>query len=427
MPMTLKLISYDGLYERLQSDKILINHIDVFNKENKEMLDSIMMKNYSEDNISVVPSCQCGDLKGTYYVNDTCSICNTRVANSVDDCLSFLLWVQKPQEVERFISPMLLKILSLRYTITKPSVNLIEYIMLPLYKIDRKQQKTNLHQLEKLNHLLSQAGIKRGYNSFVENFFKIVEILETEFLGKKPSDEFLAFIRDNLGGTFSNYLPFPNKVLFSSETNELGRFIDKTLISPINVIRRLTGIDLHTRPSAVKQAKVAKSLIELADFYETYLEKPVFKKYGLVRQQLTSCRSHFTARAVIVSIPGIHAHDELHIPWAVAGSLLRPFVLNRLYKRGYTWRQAVNFLVYHLRIYHPVLEEVFNEILADSPGGIAALFSRNPVLHRGSIQAIRITKIKTDPNDTTFAMSDRIGPSFNSDHDGKLVAVSKPF
>lgn len=422
MPTKLRLQNFDQIYHRLTSDKILINHIDIFNTETKEMLDAVITKNYSEDNLSIIPSCQCGELKGEYYVGDVCHVCNTRVVNGVDDSISFLLWVQKPESVEKFISPIVMQILVERYKISRPNVSLIQYFLTPGFKVDKKYQKTNLDQLERFDFILKQQGIPRGYNSLVVNFFQVLNILEYEFYKKKKINEpdFIEFMMLNKDAIFSDFLPFPNKIIFATESNELGRFIDKFLLSPINVIRRLTGIDRHTKPTAAKQLKVAKSLIELGKFYEEYMKKPIFKKVGLVRQQIDSARSHFTARAVIVSIATPHEHDELYIPWSVACSLLRPFVLRQLYNRGYSYKNAINFLIYQNKIYHPVLDEIFTQILKESDGGIRALFNRNPSLHRGSIQTVRITKIKTDTGDTTFSMSGRIAPAFNADHDGKF-------
>lgn len=423
--------NFDQIYHRLLTDKILINRIDIFNQENKEILDTIIMKNYSEDNLSIIPACQCGELKGAYYLDDTCHKCNTRVVNGLDDAISFLVWVERPKEVEYFLSPVVMMNLLDRYKITRPSVRLIEYIIMPTYKIDKKQQKTNLATLERLDFLLKQNGITRGYNSFIQNFFKIIEILETDFVKKKVADEgdFLQLMKDNRNEIFSNFLPFPNKVLFASETNELGRFVDKSVLSPINTIRRLTGIDLHTRPSYIKQAKVGRSLIDMATFYMNYIESVIFGKPGLIRQQTTATRMHFSGRAVIVSIPGVHDHDEVHIPWSIGCTLLRPFILRALYNRGYSHRSAINFLTYHNRIYHPLLDEIFQEFIRDSVDeegrlGIKAYFNRNPSLHRGSIQTVRIPRVKTDPEDHTFSMSDRIGPSFNSDHDGDEMNLS---
>lgn len=426
MPTVLRLKNFDELYYSLKSDKILINNYDIFNNETKELLDQLIIKNYSEDNLSIIPSCQCGELKGAYYVTNVCPECNTTVTSSVDDNVSFLLWLKQPQEVERFISPIVLSILLNRYKITKPNVPLIKYIMLPNYVIDKKQQKKNLHLLEKLDFLLQANNIKRGYNSFIQNFFKIIEILDSEFVKEKPNEklafyEFLMSYKDKI---FSQYFPFPNKIMFAMDTNELGKFIDKSFLNPINVIRRVTGIDLYTKPSHVKQAKVAKSLIDLSEFYVAYMKSTFFSKPGLIRQHISSSRLHFTGRAVVTSIAGPHEYDELHMPWSLSCSLLREHILNRLYVRGYSYKQAINFLIYHNRIYHPLLDEIFKEIIGCTENGIKALFNRNPSLHRGSIQTVRITKIKTDTDDNTFSFSYLIAPSFNADFDGDQLNLT---
>lgn len=88
----------DEIYHRLQTDKILINRVDIFNQETKDILDKIIMKNYSEDNLSIIPSCQCGELKGAYYMGNTCHKCGTKVVNGLDDSISFLLWVERPRK-----------------------------------------------------------------------------------------------------------------------------------------------------------------------------------------------------------------------------------------------------------------------------------------------------------------------------------------
>jgi len=116
------------------------------------------------------------------------------------------------------------------------------------------------------------------------------------------------------------------------ESNELGRFFDDSLVKPINVIRRLTGIDIYNKSYSVKQNKVAKSLLELSDFYEEYIKYVYFSKTGLVRQHISSTRSHFTARAVITMLYGHHKYDEIHLPWSLSCTLFREHIINRLSK-----------------------------------------------------------------------------------------------
>lgn len=428
MSLSFKFINYDNIYRNTVSDKILLNEIDIFSTESKEHMDNLIIRNYSEDNLSIIPSCQCKELRGTYYVGEKCRSCNTVVASHIEDNISFLLWLQRPKEIEVFISPYILAVLINRYKITKPNISLIKYILLPNMVIDKRQQKKNLHLLERLEFLLATNNIKRGYNSFIQNFFTIIGILESEFSKAKEEDkiefqEFLLLNKDNL---FSNYLPFPNRIIFAMDSNELGKFIDKSLLNPINVVRRVTGIDLYTKPSNIKQRKIATSLIDLAEFYSSYMKSTFFAKLGLIRQHISSSRLHFTARAVVSSILGPHDYDEIHLPWSLSCTLFRMHILNRLYARNYTYRQAINLLSTHNRTYHPVLDEIFKEIIAYTGTGIQVFFNRNPSLHRGSIQTVRVTRIKTDVHDNTFSMSYLIAKALNLDYDGDCGNLMLP-
>ncbi|EKD89565.1 MAG: hypothetical protein ACD_33C00045G0032 [uncultured bacterium] len=423
MPITLKLTNFNDIYNNIEKEKIIINDIDIFNNENKKLLDNIIFKNYTEDNISIIPSCNCGEIKGTYYTGEKCEACDSFVTSSVDDNISFLLWAKRPEGVERFISPIVLGILLERYKLSKPTLQVIRWLMLPNYKIDKRQYKDKITSIDNLADTFAKYNIKRGYNNFIENFDTIIEILEATVVTKinrEKSDSTVEFLIANKDKFFSDYLPFPNRVLFVTETNELGKFIDKSLLTPVNVIRRLTGIDLHYKPNSIKQNRIAISLIDLAIFYKDYMKNTFFNKNGLVRQHISSTRSHFTARAVATSIPGPHAYDELYMPWGIACSLLREHILNKLFKRGYIYKDAINFLVYHNKIYHPVLDDIFQELIRDSGNGIKVLVNRNPSLHRGSIQLTRVTRIKVDPSDFTFSISYLIAKAFNLDYDGRL-------
>jgi len=432
MPIQIKLVNFDTLFSSQTISPVIINYIDVFNSTNKEFIDSMLMKNYDTDQLSIIPSCSCGELKGNFYIGQICPKCNTPVTSLLDNNLSFLIWLAKPQSLQSFISPVILNTLLNRYRIIKPSVRLVEYILLPNFKFDKKVQKKNLDKIEKLDYLLEKYNIKRGYNSFIENFFTIIDILEENFNKTSKSNEFKEYLLKNKENIFSNYLPFPNKILFSMESNELGKFIDKSLLKPLNVVRRLTGIDIKSISNYNKQNRIATSLIDLADFYTNYFKTAIFNKAGLIRQHITSTRSHFTARGVITSIYGAHEYDEVHIPWVIAINLLREHILNRLYVRGYNYKQASKFIAENIASYNSLLDEIFNEIINDSAKiysenyilkdmikkGLPCLLVRNPSLHRGSIQLMRITKVKTEVNDYTISLSVLSGPPFNMDFDG---------
>lgn len=425
MSINLKFVNFDQLLQTNKGDKVFVNTVDVYNRHNKEILDKLILSNYTDDNISIIPSCLCGDIKGEYYIGTHCNNCGTTVKPTVEDNLSFLLWVKRVQGVQKFISPVILKILTERYKITKPKVPIIPYLIMTDYKIDRKQQGKNMEHIEKLDHILKQNNIKRGYNNFVDNFFNIISLLEEHFRKKTPNDNynFLEFLRLNEHSILSDSLPFPNKVVFSMESNELGRFFDDSLVKPINVIRRLTGIDIYNKSTIVKQNKVAKSLLELSDFYEEYIKTVFFSKPGLVRQHISSTRSHFTARAVITSLYGIHRYDEIHLPWSLSCTLFREHIINRLLKYGLIYKDAVSLLLTYNRTYNELIDKIFQEVIAEA-GGVPCFLNRNPSLHRGSIQTVRITKIKTDTEDNTISLSPLIAPSFNADFDGDELNIT---
>lgn len=425
MSVILKLKSYDDLFLRTKNEKFLLNTQDAFIQENKEWLDQIMLSSYSSDNLSLIPSCTCGEVKGTYYVGDLCPKCSTPVKSSIDDNLSFLIWLERPQGIQKFISPMVLGILMNRYKITRPTVHLVQYLIVPNLRIEARQGNKKIEALDKLDFILAGAKIEKGYNSFIQNFFKIIEILENNFCKttKAEKDVFLKWLYANKNALFSNYIPFPNKAIFTIDSNELGSFIDRSLLEPLNAMRRVTGIDLHTQPAAKKEIKVARSLIELSSFYRKYMENSFFKKPGLIRQHISSTRSHFTARAVITSIPGPHHYDEIHLPWSLSCTLFREHLLKGLSNRGYSYKQAVNYVMFHNKLYSPVIDEIFKEMLVASGNGIEVIFIRNPSLHRGSVQAVRVTRFKTDIDDNTISTSLGVLPLFNGDYDGEYCRL----
>lgn len=422
MPVVMRLKNYDELYHRTTSDKVLLNDRNSLLSEEKEALDNLIMRNYADDSLSLVPSCGCGAVTGAYYVGDICEVCGTAVTSSIDDGLAFLVWLKQPEGVAPFVSPIVMSILMNRYKITKPNISLIRYILTPGSVVLSRRSK-NYSQLERLDMLLSSHGISKGYNSFVEHFFTIIQILEMHFMKvkKKEKEEFLAFLESNRSNIFSQYLPFPNRVIFAIDSNELGSYIDKSLIDALNAYRRVTGIDLHTRTSAIKQSYVAKTLMDLAVFYKNYMTESFFKKPGLIRKHVSCAKSHFTGRAVITSITTPHQYDEVHLPWSLSCTLFREHILNRLRLRGFSYKKAVNHLIHHNKIWCPILAEIFEEIIESSGEGVDLMVNRNPSLHRGSIQSLRLTRVKQDVDDNTMSLSYLIGKSFNMDFDGDML------
>jgi hypothetical protein len=443
MPIILDLVKFDDIYHQTNNEKIFINDIDIFSSETKEILDKIITSKYSEDNISLIPSCSCGHTQGAYYIGNTCPVCQTTVKVSTEDNISFLVWLKQPQGIEKMLNPVICSMLDENFKIGKqPALYCLRYMMQTSYKVDRRIIQSCAGANYTLDEYLTKYKIQRGYNSFVQNFDNIIEILflvcykfrnrsrkfkaTDEELTQDKAHKVVDFVLKNKDKIFNEYLPFPNKTIFAYETNELGTFIEKDIIGPINVIRRLTGIDISSKRQKVKENMIGTSLIDMSVFYREYFKKIVFKNEGLIRQQVISTRAQFSARAVITSIDGPHTYDEMHLPWSVACSLFREHLLNRLMRMGYIYRDALSLIISHIEKYNPILDQIFQEMIYEEGNGIAVYFNRNPSLGRGSIQRHRITKIKKDVRDKTISISLLVAKAYNADLDGDEMNLTLP-
>lgn len=412
--------SFDEIFNTTTSDKIIVNDINIFNNDYREMLNSLIVKNYTEDTISLIPSCQCGYTQGTYYIGEQCIKCNTVVMENIADSINYLIWAKRPETVEKFISPFVLSLLEeKKIKLNKVSIDLVKWLIQPSYRYSKHITPATELEIIILS-FLKQHKIERTYNSFIINFDKIMIFMnevhnKLEPKKSKVNNYFFSSILENKDKIFSEVLPFPNKVIFAYESNELGKFVDKSIMGPLNSIRRLSGIDSRTSTSLSKQTKVANSLYDLVTFYRGYLKNNIFSKPGLVRQHMLSTRAHFTARAVITNLTETHEYDEIHIPWAIGISLFREHILNKLNKRGFTYKQSISLLFAYTRIYNPLLDDVFKELIAESGNGIRVFFNRNPSLTRSSIQTCRITRVKPDIHDNTISLSILIAAGFNAD------------
>jgi len=110
--------------------------------------------------------------------------------------------------------------------------------------------------------------------------------------------------------------------------------------------------------------------------------------------------------------------------------LFRVFLESKLMRLGYTHNECVRFIYENTLKYHPLLDQLFQELIAEgfgvapdtgARGGIPIILQRNPSLQRGSAQCLRITQIKTDPRDNSIGMSVLVLAGANADFDGDAL------
>jgi hypothetical protein len=290
---------------------------------------------------------------------------------------------------------------------------------------------------------MQQAGIPRGYNSFVQNFDEIVNWLleQPDFKKRRTAppaiinmleiddpnaDPLRQLLRDHRDKIFSDYLPIPNRSLLVLDAAATGLYAEGTTFDMLNVLNTMLSIDkdFHDKSPTTIENRTARILAMMSGYYKKIFETNLSKKPGLFRKNAYAGRGNLSFRAVITSHEDIHDEDEIYIPWCVAAAIFQLQIVPKLMAGGvtrsgveyrFTENEAVAHMYGHIYRFCPILSELFDQLIEDSPGGyIGCEQQRNPSLSQGSAQFVRITRIKKNPWDMTVSMSDLIAQAMNA-------------
>ena len=178
---------------------------------------------------------------------------------------------------------------------------------------------------------------------------------------------------------------------------------------------------------SVKRKAMATSAVvaRLAGTYKRYHDKFLIKKPGSFRKHVYGARSHFTFRTVISASTGKHKHNEVVPPWIILCTTFRPHVINKLVKRGYSYKAADKAINAAIGCYDPVIDEIGKELIAECPyeQGIPVIVNRNPTLLQGSALFMYIPKFGTDPKILVTTFSPLAAKNCNADFDGDVNIV----
>lgn len=366
------LVCFDKLFNQLKEPPIIVNDLIDSSEEDKERIKNHIFTKFSSDMLSSLPSCDCGDIKGTFNVGVLCGNCNTVVSSSLDQAIEPILWMRAPKGVKKLINPTVWYMLSERFT--RSGFNVIQWICDSTYR-------TNVKIPPALNDV-QIAGISRGYNYFVDNFFYIIDTLYSlkTFKQNKDGPDYLReLLYNSKDAIFSDYLPLPNKAILIIDETNVGTYVDPIVTGAIDAIQTITGIDssLSQHSVRVKENRTIKAIDKLAEFYVDYYKNSLAKKSGIFRKHIFGSRSHFSFRTVISSLTDPHDHREIHIPWPVATSVFRIHLINKLTRLGQTVNQAIEYLNQHAYKYSDLLNNIFIELINESPNqGIDCLCQR---------------------------------------------------
>lgn len=352
-------------------------------EEEREALKNSIYTKYESDLLSNLPSCECGEIKGEFNLGVHCKNCNSTVKAPMDQVIEPILWMRSPRGVAKLINPIIWTMLNERFT--RSGFEILLWICDTTYRTQVKVPNV-------LDEVQS-SGIQRGYNYFVQNFDWIIDTLfnlKSFKLKKTPQgqvsrDYLYELIKRDRHCIFSDYIPLPNKSLLVIEGTNVGTYADPVVVGAVDAIETIASIDssLFQHSLKTKENRTIKCLSKLAEFNDNYYKTSLAKKSGIFRKHVFGSRAHFSFRAVISSITEPHEYDEIHIPWGIGTSVLRIHILNKLLKRGYETNKAIEFLNIHAQKYNPELDQIFQELIAESPNGkLPVIVQRNPSLER---------------------------------------------
>jgi hypothetical protein len=375
---------------------------------------------FDEDQISTVPSCSCGATKGLSMLGLNCPQCGTKVKDPIDQLMSPVFWLRKPDGIVALPNPDVWTKLNKYFK--KSGFNVLHYCCGVKPSVTEKPPKF-------LGKLLRYTQLPKSYNDFVNRFDETMEILFSikDINTKGRREDLIEYLKVNRSKIFCEAIPLPNKILIVVEKNHMGNFADFKMTSGLSAIQALVGIDKSTHIKN-KQKRLVTSLTRLFDFYTDFYTNKFQIKEGFYRQDVYGSRGNFTIRSVIVSITAPHQRDVTEVPWSHSVTVFAHHLMNKLLNEGMTRNEAVGYINECTNTYSDKIYKYLLEIQEESGDDLAALIHRNPSLLQGSSMRCRL-KFKTDPKDSTIGlpllMTGPQNADFDGDEDNVTVGLDK--
>lgn len=398
----LDVVDFDLLYNMSTIVPKFVDEMNVDDLSNREKLTEMLITRYESETLDSVPTCNCGELRyGWVGGSAVCDNCGSGISVPAERPIESQLWIRAPKGVTALIQPRMLDAMIQFFRAGGESI--VTWLLDPLY---RPKREVSAH------FKLREKGIKRGLNFFIENFDEIFNTLMYGLgINRTRADkiEFAEWMQRNRQKLFPKAIPIPSKITFIVEQTATGKFADTSMTSAFDAINTITSIysGINEPTQQVKESRAFRACQQLAAFYETQYRKALGPKSGWFRRHVFGSRPAHSFRAVISSLSENHLYDEVHLPWSLALSLFELHIANKLLKMGMSPNEINKLVNDHYERYHPVLDSVLRQILAEHPSGrgFPCVIQRNPSLKRLSAQRFFISKIKTDSNINTISLS----------------------
>jgi len=374
MAVTKKILSMDEYFRFTEGNKIIINHLSYMDSHDMEYITNKLTTVYSGDTIIAAPHCDCGATKGRYLLGTECSECST-LCTDPKERTKPALWFEALDNSLKFINPAFWNTLN---ALLPGRIDALRWLVDVRY--NPKGIIPNYVLLARQNILNGE----RSYLELVNNMDALLDyfVNSTELKSKATYKEILVIrkiyhkYKDDI---MSNYLPILNKKLFVVEKTTKGIYTNLVLGDVIDTITMWLKAAEDDSTYKAKITATGLLISKLSALYVKYYDKYLTKKPGIFRKHIYGARSHFTFRTVITASRGKHKHNEIIPPWLIALTTYRPHMLNKLIRRGYSYKQADKLLNRSIMAYDPVLEEIQQELIAECPyeQGLPIIVNRN--------------------------------------------------
>ena len=394
-------------------DRVVTNHIPLTRNDHlftpdgifSEIIFGKMMSSGREH------SCECGKMQGTFFKGLFCSECGTQVVRK-DGMYSRRGWIDLGEY--SILHPMIY-----HYLLKAFKGNALVKILSekPEFDVDGNPVET-----EDAGAGSSFAGI--GMHQLKERFDEVVSHFRKS--AKEDTEPYFQMIDLHKDLAFTSRIPIFSHILrpaivqrdmFSyDEINNLFNLV-------INFNRQLQGLTSEERtPLRIDGILwgIQEKVVEIAEDILTKLSG----KFGYLRTSLLGTRINFSARSVITPLSSGHEMDELHIPYLSFLELFRFQIINVIQKtKGVSILEADEIWARAQSTFDPFIHNICQELVR-SQDGWPCLLNRNPSIAFGSILMMRITKVKDNPRDYTFSLSNSILRLIGGDYDGDEVNIA---
>lgn len=334
--------------------------------------------------------CQCGRYYGKEYLGVVCENCGVTVTNS-DVRLYTFAKITVP-DITVLINPIVLELLT--RSIKIHDIQLEDVII--------GKQKVIIDN----NRIHSSSSDRAKYGPV---FFK-EELLPLLLAESKKVKEFYNVYKDYL---FIKYIPVipPDTRPISMGGASRQYFIDEINEYYLRIIRRISN--MKSSPFIPEYTHVALQK-DLNILFDTLLGK-FERKSGFLRSYVLGKRIDYSGRAVITVDGGDMPIGYCKIPYKIAKEVYKPNVIPIISEQTQLTPLQI-LLDYNKEELQPIIKKVLKEKFI----GDYVLINRQPTLHKGSIQSMKIYDII---DDDVIVIHPLITEVYNADFDGDQMAV----